>query len=202
MMNRTTTLLALLTTVVLFTACDDDDDDDHRVDAPRDVSGAVDSATDARADVSGADTRDAGIADARADAVDAPAADAAVADAAGADAAAAPTWTQVYSSVIATRCAPCHTTAGGTGISSGRLDMTTQAAAYTNLVSAAAMGSACTGMGTRVVPGNAETSLLYLKVSVDDPTPCGGKMPLGGPALTEAQAEMIEDWIDDGAPNN
>jgi hypothetical protein len=202
MINRTT-LLALLTTLACFTGCDDDDDDD--VDAardagPRDTAAAI----DLRADVPAADATT----DARADTADgavtdAPPGDAASADAAAVDAqAAAPTWTQIYTQVIAVRCAPCHTTAGGTGISAGHLDMTTKAAAYMNLVNVGASGTACTGMGTRVVPGMAHMSLLYLKVSVDDPTPCGGKMPLGGPALTEEQAEMIEDWIDDDAPNN
>jgi hypothetical protein len=198
MINRTT-LLALLTTLACFTGCDDDDDD--QVDArPRDTGSAI----DLRADLPAADAAT----DARADAADGATADAPTADAPVADAAAgdaeeeAPTWTQVYTQVIAVRCAPCHTTAGGTGISAGHLDMTTKAAAYMNLVNVGASGTACTGMGTRVVPGMAHMSLLYLKVSVDDPTPCGGKMPLGGPALTEEQAEMIEDWIDDGAPNN
>jgi hypothetical protein len=121
---------------------------------------------------------------------------------AGAPPSTTPTWTQVYSSVIATRCSPCHTTAGGIGISQGQLNMTTQTAAYMNLVNAAAAGTGCAGMGTRVVPGMAHSSLLYLKVSVDDPTPCGDKMPLTGPALTEDEAEMIEEWIDGGAQNN
>jgi hypothetical protein len=197
MINRTT-LLALFTTLACFAGCDDDDDDDVRVDAARDTGVVVDSASDVRAaDAPGTDVADARVVDAGADTRDAAAADTA-ADAEEE----APTWTQVYTTVIATKCAPCHTTAGGTGISSGHLDMTTQAAAFTNLVNVAAGGTACAGMGTRVVPGNADGSLLYLKVSVDDPTPCGGKMPLGGPALPEAQAEMIEEWIDDGAPNN
>jgi hypothetical protein len=111
------------------------------------------------------------------------------------------TWTQVYADVIATRCAPCHTTQGGIGISSGMLDMTSKASAYSHLVGVSAAGSACAGRGTRVVPSMHDSSILYLKVSLDDPTPCGSKMPQGG-MLTQQQADAIESWIDDGAKDN
>jgi hypothetical protein len=123
---------------------------------------------------------------------------------AGADAAAtAPTFTMVYNTVIAAKCMPCHTTAGGIGVVNGKLDMTSKMAAFTNLVGVAASGVECMGGGRiRVVAGDAEKSVLYLKVSLDDPTPCGAKMPLGLPALSEAEADMIEHWIDDGAKNN
>ena len=112
-----------------------------------------------------------------------------------------PTFTQVYA-IITSRCTPCHTTAGGIGISQGHLDMTTKAAAFMNLVNTPTAGVACTGKGTRVTPGDEATSIMYLKVSLDDPTPCGEKMPLGGPALPQAEADTIENWIKGGAPNN
>jgi len=113
----------------------------------------------------------------------------------------AATFTQVYTMVIASSCAPCHTTAGGIGITQGQLDLTTQSKAYANLVNVAAAGTQCAGKGSRVVPGMPDSSILYLKVSLDDPAPCGAKMPLGG-ALTEDKAEMIESWIAAGAMNN
>jgi hypothetical protein len=83
----------------------------------------------------------------------------------------------------------------------GKLDMSAQDKAYTNLVNVAAAGSECSGKGTRVVPGNADGSLLYLKVSADAP-PCGGKMPLGLTPIPKTQADMIDAWIADGAKNN
>src|SRR5215831_17690505 len=103
----------------------------------------------------------------------------------------AATFTQVYTTVITNRCTPCHTTANGIGIQQGHLDMTTQAAAYANLVNVPAAGIACGGRGIRVVPGMPDSSIMYLKISLDDPTPCGGKMPLGGPPLTKAQDDLI-----------
>jgi hypothetical protein len=108
----------------------------------------------------------------------------------------------VYTGVIAKRCSPCHTTASGIGVSSGHLDMTSQAKAYASLVGVAAAGSACAGNGTRVTPGKEDSSLLYLKVSLDDPAPCGAKMPEGGPALSQGEADMIGSWITAGAKDN
>ena len=53
----------------------------------------------------------------------------------------------------------------------------------------------------RVVPGDAEASLLFLKVSSDSP-PVGARMPLGGAPLSDADIALIGDWIDEGAANN
>jgi hypothetical protein len=111
------------------------------------------------------------------------------------------TWTQVYTTVIAARCMPCHTTPTGIGIMQGHLDMSSKSVAYTNLVNVAAAGMACAGKGTRVVPGMKDSSIMYLKVSLDDPSPCGAKMPLGG-MLSADEVNMIESWITAGAMNN
>jgi hypothetical protein len=115
----------------------------------------------------------------------------------------APTFTQVYA-IITNKCSPCHTTttAGNIGITLGHLDMVTKANAYMNLVNAPTMGTECAGKGTRVTPGNEMTSIMYLKVSLDDPTPCGSKMPFGLPPLSQAETDTIEDWIKAGALNN
>jgi uncharacterized membrane protein YgcG len=123
-------------------------------------------------------------------------------DAASGEVAPAATFTDVYNMVIAARCTPCHTTASGTGVSMGHLDMTSKAAAFMNLVNVAAAGTLCAGKGTRVKPGAPDDSIMYLKVSLDDPTPCGSKMPMTGGALTQDQADMIESWIMAGAQNN
>ena len=121
---------------------------------------------------------------------------------AGTDAGPPATFTQVYTNVIAKRCVGCHTTPTGIGIVDGKLDMTTQATAYTNLVNAQAAGAACATKGVRITPGKPDSSVMYLKVSLDDAAPCGAKMPLGGPPLAQADADMIESWINGGALNN
>lgn len=118
---------------------------------------------------------------------------------AGADGAAAATWTQVYTTIISQKCTPCHTTANGGGITIGKLDMTSQATAYMNLVNAPAAGDACSGQGTRVTPGDAASSLLYKKIEPGQPAPCGAKMPLGGAELSQDEAATIESWIQAGA---
>jgi hypothetical protein len=106
-------------------------------------------------------------------------------------------FASVYSTVIMPNCG-CHTTAGGEGITSGKLDMTSESTAYTNLVNVAGMGSACNGMGTRVVPNSASTSILYEKVNPSS-TRCGSQMPLGGSSLSASDVSLIEAWINSGA---
>jgi hypothetical protein len=111
------------------------------------------------------------------------------------------TFTMVYSDIISPICVQCHNPAG-IGVSMGHLDMSTKAAAFSDLVGVAAAGVACGGMGTRVVPGNASDSILFKKVDPNQGSPCGSKMPLGLAPLTVAQADEIESWINAGALNN
>jgi hypothetical protein len=115
----------------------------------------------------------------------------------GSEAGGAPTFTDVYA-IISADCLPCHST--GIGKTTGKLDMSTQATAYKDLVGVAAAGSACKGKGTRVVAGNAVKSLLVQKLN---PAPsCGKQMPNGMPALSSTPIALITAWIDSGAPNN
>lgn len=114
-----------------------------------------------------------------------------------------PTFSNVYTTVIAKRCAPCHTTSTGDGVKFGQLDMTSQATAFQNLVNVKAAGDQCGSKGgTRVVPNQPDSSVMYLKISLDDPSPCGEKMPLGGPALSQVEADLVEAWINAGAKND
>ncbi|HEX4515639.1 MAG TPA: hypothetical protein VH054_18960 [Polyangiaceae bacterium] len=62
--------------------------------------------------------------------------------------------------------------------------------------------SAALAQGTRVVPGNADQSVMYLKVSLDDASPCGNKMPDGLAPLSDDEADGIEAWINAGAQND
>ncbi len=55
---------------------------------------------------------------------------------------------------------------------------------------------------TLVKPGDSANSLLYLKITLDDP-PVGSRMPLfGNTVVTPQQMETIKTWIDEGAANN
>jgi hypothetical protein len=121
--------------------------------------------------------------------------------AAEAAAPAAPTFSAVYSDIISPICVQCHNPAG-IGVTMGHLDMSTKAAAFSDLVGVAAAGVACGGDGTRVVAGNANDSILFKKVDPNQGSPCGSKMPLGLTPLTVAQADEIESWINAGALNN
>ena len=117
------------------------------------------------------------------------------------DALTAATLTQVYGDIISPICVQCHNP-NGIGVSIGHLDMSTKAAAFMNLVNVEAMGQACGGMGTRVIPSNAADSILFKKVDPAQPAPCGSKMPLGLTPLTTAQADEIQSWINAGALND
>lgn len=92
-------------------------------------------------------------------------------------------------------CTNCHTDAGrnpsgGMNLRSGM--------AYNSLV-----GTASTGKpgATRVIPGDPENSYLIHKLEGRS-TIAGVRMPLGGPYLEIGQIQVIERWIEIGAPNN
>jgi uncharacterized membrane protein len=110
-----------------------------------------------------------------------------------------PTFTNVYATVLSQRCAVCHADAGAIGVTQGTLALGGQSVAYASLVGVAASGSACAGHGTRVVPGQPSASLLYLKISLDSPAPCGAKMPFEEPSLTRAETDLVAAWITAGA---
>ncbi|MFL5308461.1 MAG: hypothetical protein ACJ8F1_24835 [Polyangia bacterium] len=96
----------------------------------------------------------------------------------GAGGSAAPTFTQIYQTILSVSCSgsQCHSpgTQGG--------------------VSFASQSSAYSAVHSRVVAGNANGSSLYTLVN-------GGRMPPGG-KLPAAQLSMIAAWINAGAPNN
>ena len=47
-------------------------------------------------------------------------------------------------------------------------------------------------------PGSVDDSYLWLKVTGQ----AGSRMPLGGPALTEDELELLRSWIEAGARDN
>jgi hypothetical protein len=127
-----------------------------------------------------------------------------------------PTFTNVYASIIGVRCIGCHRP-GGSGVAVGMLDMSTQPAAYMNLVGVNAMGIGAGTSGVtcasvtpalvRVTPGDPNNSLIFNKTHsklLGVNPPCGSPMPLPATAapLTSAEVDLIAAWITAGALNN
>jgi hypothetical protein len=85
----------------------------------------------------------------------------------------------------------------------GKLDMSSEETAYSNLVGVKAAGTSCvTSNLIRVVAGSAATSLMFNKVNAKltlTQAPCGDTMPDDQMVLDQAQVDLIEAWIDDGA---
>ncbi|HVZ87916.1 MAG TPA: hypothetical protein VHG72_13160 [Polyangia bacterium] len=123
-------------------------------------------------------------------------------------------FTAVYTQIIRPTCSNdfCHY--NGVGIRYSALDMSSQVYAYWGLVGQPCSGPSCSEMGTRVIPGQPQNSILYLKVSETMP-PCGSQMPadpvaltasgtsvFSGNALPDDQQQLIYDWIEEGAQND
>jgi hypothetical protein len=134
---------------------------------------------------------------------------------------AANSFTKVYTEVIQPSCANdyCHYygVAGANALTPGNsgLDMSSKLRAYWSLVNQPCIGTSCNQMGTRVVPGDPGSSMLFLKVSEAAP-PCPSQMPadinqfltygnvvfIAGTALLQEKQDLIQNWIQDGAQNN
>jgi hypothetical protein len=123
--------------------------------------------------------------------------DAGTAESGGAGGSDAATFTSLYQTAFWTcKSEVCH------GIGLAGLDMSSQDAAHASLVRvpAADAGGMCGEMNrVRVVPGEPDESLLYLKLSSD--APCGQQMPPGGQLSADVR-EQVRRWIELGAPND
>ncbi len=112
------------------------------------------------------------------------------------------TFGLIQSSVFASNCTSCHASGNAFATESGlSLD---NGAAYKNLVNVEAHDQTARSDGLlRVVPGDAQKSLLYQKLILWDPNHArnyGAPMPLGGQSLTVGQIELVRKWINAGAP--
>jgi hypothetical protein len=98
---------------------------------------------------------------------------------AGLDAAAAPTFTEIYNTILTAHCfgSSCHSPG-----SAGNVSFASQASAYSAVKS-------------RVTAGNGAGSNFYATVN-------NGVMPPGGPKLSAANLALIKAWIDAGALND
>ncbi|HTB73285.1 MAG TPA: hypothetical protein VK762_08565 [Polyangiaceae bacterium] len=109
----------------------------------------------------------------------------------------APTFTAVYGEILSPICAGpfCH------GAGNEFLLMSSKGVAYSATVGVLSHGPSCADSGLTIVkPGDADASLLYLKVT--DP-PCGNRMPAGyEPYLDSRQTEQVRQWIAMGALDN
>ena len=92
-------------------------------------------------------------------------------------------------------CTSCHTASHITGLN------LTSGASYALLVNADAFypGDCTGGVTKRVVPSDADNSILWKRISG---TSCTDQMPLNSPPLSDANQARIRSWILSGAPNN
>lgn len=109
---------------------------------------------------------------------------------AGGTISAAVSFSDLYTGIIATGCS-CHN--GG----AGGLDLSTRSIAYASLV--AMPSTSCFGE-QRVVPGDAEASVLYHSLSHTSLVFCEvPSMPRGSAQLSTAQLAQLAAWINGGA---
>jgi len=125
-------------------------------------------------------------------------------DAGASDSSGAPTFTQVYAIMSSTTalCSSCHSMAGkpNTGFVNAKLDLSTQALAYTNLLGPPTSAACKTKGKMYVVPGNSAMSALYAAIA--GAPLCGEKMPKTPGKLTMPEIALIKAWIDGGALND
>ena len=88
-------------------------------------------------------------------------------------------------------CLACHSA----NAAQGQLDLQTD---LHNAV--VGVASSADPTWSLVVPGDPQGSLLFLKVTAQTPPGTGSDMPPGSGGVPEEAAQIIEDWIADGAP--
>lgn len=104
-----------------------------------------------------------------------------------------PLFSQDIQPVFTNSCAVsnCHNASAQAGL------VLLQGQAYNNIVN---VNSTQDPSKKRVEPGNADNSYLVIKIEGRQTT--GGRMPLGGGALSNTQIQNIKNWINRGAKNN
>jgi hypothetical protein len=129
-------------------------------------------------------------------------------------------FTEVYTKTIQPSCTNdfCHY--NGVDIRFSALDLSSKVRAYWSLVGLPCMGPNCQQTGMRVLPGQPEASVMYLKLLDQMPVGkarCGTQMPadttnyftngtsdltFSGPPLLDEEKQRIRKWIQDGAQDN
>lgn len=102
------------------------------------------------------------------------------------------TFSSIQDNIFTPKCvnAGCHP-GGGAPMSLAK------GVAFNNLVNVTATRYSPM---VRVKPGDADNSVLYLKVKGDPQT--GFRMPFGAGPLSNDEIDSIRDWINQGAQNN
>jgi len=104
--------------------------------------------------------------------------------------ASAATFSSIQAQIFTPICSSCHPPNQGMDLRAGN--------AYASIVG---VNSSEKPTLLRVKPGDPDNSYLYQKV-LGAPGISGARMPFGGPFLSDAQIQLIHDWILAGAPNN
>jgi hypothetical protein len=113
-----------------------------------------------------------------------------------------PTFAKDVAPIIANKCSPCHTTDAKAGLNWTYATLVTN----TNVTNATTMK--CTYISQppkRVIPGDADHSLLWTKLTLDTTQAtvhaCGDPMPLptSGKVLTTSELDVFYNWIQQGA---
>jgi mono/diheme cytochrome c family protein len=99
---------------------------------------------------------------------------------------------QIQATIFTPICTACHT--GANAPQGLRLDAANSYALLVNVASAEVPSV------LRVNPGNPDSS--YLVQKIQGTAAVGGRMPLGGPALSQAQIDLVRQWISSGAPQS
>lgn len=116
----------------------------------------------------------------------------------------APTFTEIHAALFppdtAAKCDFCHSQPPSQ-VSNGLLNTGTddRDAAYAALIDHTSTSRDCAGQPF-IVPGDAESSLFFVKLTSDPG--CGERMPLGNGALPADQRLMVKSWIDAGAKDD
>lgn len=97
---------------------------------------------------------------------------------------------RIQQEIFSPICSQCHI---GNNAPAG-LRLENSDVAHQNLINVAAVGNSDF---IRVVPNEPDSSYLLLKL-LGDPR-AGQRMPLGQPALQQAQIDLVRDWIQQGA---
>jgi len=107
--------------------------------------------------------------------------------------------------IFSTYCIRCHVPGGigyeqTGGDDDDGLNLTFEAS-YAALVNRPTFQKPSETPRWRVLPGEPDSSYLLDKIRVDPPK-SGSRMPLNGPPfLSQADIELIQRWIEDGAPS-
>jgi phage tail protein X len=110
--------------------------------------------------------------------------------------AAAVTLSMIQTEVFTPTCSGCHSGPTSNSLPSG-MDLSSAASSFAALVN---VPSLQVGALNRVTPGDTVNSYLIQKL--EGTAAVGSRMPRGGPFLDQATMDMIEQWINDDAPNN